>query len=225
MLDPAASLKIYAYEWVPPFAQGHVRDLRPRWACEEAGIPYREHLINVMNKPTSYFGEQPWGQVPAIVDDGIHVFESGATLIHLGEKSETLLPAGGQARATTLSWLLGAFNTVEPVMMEFGNITFFAKGEEWATLRRPSLEEFLRKRLAPVEARVAGEEWIAGAFSIADIAMVTILRTIEDSPLIAEHPAIGRYLERGTARPAYARALADQMAAFARHPQPQMEGA
>lgn len=220
MIDPAARLAIYAYKWVPEVAQGYVRDLRPRWACEEAGIAYREQLIDVMDKPASYFAEQPWGQVPAITDGDVHVFESGATLLHLGEKSEALLPRGGQARATAISWLLSAFNTVEPVLMELTTINLFAKGEDWSELRRPSLEAFVRKRLAPVEALVARQDWLGERFSIADIAMVTCLRELDRSPLLDEHPAIAAYMQRGMDRRAFRQAMADQLAAFARHPHP-----
>ncbi len=225
MIDPAADVVIVAYRWVPGFAQGYVRDLRPRWACEEAGIPYAEHLIDVMDKPAGYYHEQPWGQVPALRDGDVRVFESGATLLHLGEKSEGLLPPAGQARATALSWLLAAFNTVEPVLMELTTIDAFARGEDWTELRRPSLEAFVRKRLAPVEALVGRQEWLGEAFSIADIAMITSLRELDSSALRGEHPAIAAYVERGMARPAFRRAMADQMAAFATHSPPQTKEA
>ncbi len=221
MVEPNADLAIFAYRWVPDVAKGYVRDLRPRWACEEAGLPYREELIDVSAKPASYFKEQPWGQVPAIIDGGVHVFESGATLLHLGEKSATLLPVSGQPRATAISWLLGAFNTVEPVLMELTNVNLFAKGEEWSELRRPSLESFVRKRLAPIEALLDKQDWLGEEFSIADIAMVTTLRELDNSPLLGDHPAVAAYIERGMDRPAFRQAMADQLAAFARHPQPQ----
>ena len=223
-LAPDAEITIFAYRWVPEFAQGYVRDLRPRWACEEAGLPYREELIDVTDKPASYFAEQPWGQVPAVRDGDIHVFESGATLLHLGARSEDLLPSSGQSRATAISWLLGAFNTVEPVLMELTNVNVFAAGEEWTELRRPSLEDFVRQRLAPVEDLVERREWLGDGFSIADIAMVTSLRELDDSPLLVEHPAIAAYIQRGMDRPAFRQAHADQIAAFSRHPQPEIQG-
>jgi glutathione S-transferase len=221
MIDPKSGLAIFAYQWVPDMAQGYVRDLRPRWACEEAGIPYREELIDVTNKPQSYFAEQPWGQVPAILDGDIHVFESGATLLHLGEKSEALIPRGHQSRATAVSWLIGALNTVEPVLMELANVNMFAKGEEWTELRRPSLEAFVRRRLAPVEQLVSAQDWLGEQFSIADIVMVTALRGLDNSTLHGEHPAIAAYVERGMDRPAFRQAIADQLAAFERHSEPQ----
>jgi glutathione S-transferase len=223
-IDPAAPLAIVAFEWVPDFAQGYVRDLRPRWACEEAGIPYREQLIDVQDKPAWYLDEQPWGQVPALHDGAIVVFESGATLLHLGEKSALLLPPDGQPRADAVSWLLAAFNSVEPFVFEHANVTLFAKDEEWAKLRRPSLEAFIAQRLAPLEKRLGGQDWLTGTFSIADIAMVTVLRELENSVIMDAHPAIAAYVARGMARPAFQRALADQLAAFAAHTPPQTKG-
>lgn len=225
MIGPAAPVTIVAYKWVPDMAQGYVRDLRPRWACEEAGIPYAENLIDLMDKPAAHFDEQPWGQVPALRDGDVRVFESGAALLHLGEKSETLLPPSGQPRATALSWLLGAFNTVEPVLMELTNVNVFAKGQEWTELRRPTLEEFVRRRLKPVEVLVAKQDWLGDDFSIADIAMVTSLRELDNSALWGEHPAITAYVARGMARPAFKQAMADQLAAFARHPAPAVQTA
>ena len=218
MIDPSSEIEITAYRWVPQFAQGHVRDLRPRWACEEAGLPYRERLINVQDKPSGFGEEQPWSQVPVMRDGALHIWESGATLLHLGEKSAALLPAEGQARANAISWLFSAFNTIEPLMFEFTNVTAFARGEEWAKLRRPSLDEFIRKRLAPLETRLTSQDWLDGAFSVADIAMVTVLRAMGDSKLLAEHEAVSAYMERGMARPGFKQAMADQLAAFERHP-------
>lgn len=218
MMDPNADLEITAYRWVPDFAQGHVRDLRPRWACEEAGLPYRERLINVQDKPAGFDEEQPWSQVPVMRDGALHIWESGAILLHLGEKSGNLLPAEGQARANAISWLFSAFNTIEPLMFEFTNVTAFARGEEWAELRRPGLEDFIRTRLAPLEARLASRNWLDEDFTVADIAMVTGLRAMTGSKLLAEHEAVSAYMERGMARPGFRQAMADQLAAFTRHP-------
>lgn len=228
-IDPSAAIEITAFEWVPDFARGFVRDLRPRWACEEAGIAYRERLISAIDRPQWYSAEQPWGQVPAMRDGDIHLFESGATLLHLGEKSEALLPRSGQPRADATSWLFAAFNSVEPALFEFTNVTVFARDEEWAKLRRPSLEEFISRRLAPLEKRLGGQDWLGDAFSIADIAMVTVLRAIGGSSLMRAHPAVERYVARGTDRPAFKQAMADQLAVFDAHPrsvpQPQPQGA
>ncbi|WP_370033178.1 glutathione S-transferase family protein [Qipengyuania mesophila] len=218
MIDPEAEIEISGYRWVPGFAQGFVRDLRPRWACEEAGIPYRERLANVADKPAWLIEGQPWSQLPIMRHGEIAMFESGATLLHLGEMSEALLPRDPQQRASAISWLFAAFNTIEPPIFEHGNISFFAKDEEWARLRRPSLEEFLGRRLAPLEQRLSQSDWLDETFTIADIAMVTTLRALSGSRVMDAHPAITAYVARGEARPAFKQAMADQLAAFARHP-------
>lgn len=219
MIDPEAEIEIAGYRWVPSFAQGFVRDLRPRWACEEAEIPYRERLADVQDKPDWLLEQQPWGQIPVMRDGAVTLFESGATLLHLAEKSERLLPSHPQGRARAISWLLAAFNTVEPVMFEFTNVTVFARGEEWTKLRRPSLEDFIAVRLAPLEKRLGTREWLDSDFSVADIAMVSVLRAIGGSSILEAHPAVAAYIARGEARPAFKQAMADQIAAFERHPE------
>lgn len=211
-----AVLEITAFAWVPAFAQGFVRDLRPRWACEELGLPYRERLISAVDRPKSYFAEQPWGQVPFLQDGEIALFESGAILIHLGEKS-ALLPAAGQARASVLSWTLAAFNSLEPLLFELGQVDVFARREEWAKLRRPSLVASLGQRLARLEAALGAREWFAGDFSIADIAMTTVLREAAHRGMLQDRPGLEAYVARGTARAGFEAALAAQLAAFAAH--------
>ena len=173
--------------------------------------PLSTRLADVTDKPEWLLEVQPWGQVPIMRDGDIVLFESGATLLHLSEKSEALLPRDQQQRAAAISWLLGAFNSVEPWLFEWTNVTAFARDEEWAKLRRPSLEEFIAKRLAPLE------DWLGESFTIADIAMVTVLRAIGGSQLLADHPATKAYVARGEARPAFQRAMSDQLAAFDRH--------
>lgn len=218
MIDPTADIEIGGYRWVPDFAQGFVRDLRPRWACEEAGIAYRERLADVTDKPGWLVEGQPWAQIPIMRDGDVTLFESGATLLHLGERSDALLPADPQARADAISWLFAAFNTVEPPIFEHGNVTLFARDEEWAKLRRPSLEEFLGQRLAPLESRLAKQDWLGSSFTIADIAMVTTLRALGGSRVMEACPAVTAYVARGEDRPGFRQAMADQLAAFARHP-------
>ncbi|HUD28374.1 MAG TPA: glutathione S-transferase family protein, partial [Novosphingobium sp.] len=225
-IDPTADLEITAFEWVPSFAQGQVRDLRPRWACEDYGLPYKVRLISALERPAWYFDEQPWGQVPFVRDGEVGIFESGATLIHVAEKAGALPPVGSQERARVLSWLLAAFNSVEPYVMEMVNCTVFSRKEEWAQLRRPSLVEALDGRLDRLESALGDDEWLAGEFSIADIAMTTILRAQPDPALMERHPVLAAYVERATARPAFQRALAAQLAPFPEHaPSKQKEGA
>lgn len=210
----SAPLTITAFEWVPPFARGFVRDLRPRWACEEIGMDYAVRLVSAVAKPDWYFLEQPWGQVPVIEEEGRTLFESGAILLHLGEKDERLLPRDPAARDRAISWLFAAYNSIEPWRFEHANVTIFSAGEEWARLRRPGLEAQLGQRLDRLAAAMGDREWLAGAFSIADIAMVTVLREMAGSALLADRPVLADYVARGMARPAFQAALAAQLADF-----------
>lgn len=217
MINPAATLEITAFEWVPDFAKGYVRDLRLRWACEEAGLPYRERLVSAIKRPTWYFADQPWGQVPVLRDGDVLLFESGACLLHLGELSATLLPRAAQARASAISWLFAAFNSVEPSVFELGRVANFAAGQEWATQRRPSLDQQIAGRIGPLDRHLNGREWLDGSFSVADIAMVTVVRELASNFALGDYPALAEYLERGTARQGFRQAMADQLAPFALH--------
>ncbi len=209
------SIEITGFNWVPDFARGYVRDLRPRWACEEIGLPYTTRLISpIPPKPASYFEEQPWGQVPVLHDSGIQLFESGAILLHLAEKDTRLLSRDPQQRATTLAWLFASLNSVEPGLFELGNVMLFSKDEEWAKLRRPSLMEDIGKRFDRLADALGERDWLVGEFSVADIAMVTVLRNADRSPLMTERPRLAAYVERGMARPAFQRAMDSQMADF-----------
>lgn len=220
-IDPQAGLEITAFSWVPRFAQGLVRDLRIRWACEELGLPYRERLVSAMERPEWYYAEQPWGQVPHLRDGEVTLFESGAILLHIAESTGRLLAQTGQERASALSWLFAAFNSVEPGLFELSNVNTFSKNEEWAKLRKPSLVAAVGQRLDRMQMRLGNVEWLAGAFSIADIAMVSVLRNLALADMLVDRPALAAYVERGTARPAFQTALADQLAAFARNaPEP-----
>jgi glutathione S-transferase len=218
-VDPDAPLQITAFRWVPDFAQGHVRDYRARWACEEIGLDYAERLIDVQDKPGSYFEEQPWGQVPVLHDNGIEMFESGAILLHLAQKNSMLLPEVPQERARAISWLFAAFNSIEPLMFELTNVDFFAKDEEWAKLRRPGLVEFLGQRLDRLADALGDKDWLEGRFTVGDLAMASMLRIAEHSELLPERPALEAYLKRATDRPAFGRAIAAQIASF-KQPEP-----
>ncbi|AKM09242.1 glutathione S-transferase family protein [Croceicoccus naphthovorans] len=208
-----SEIVITGFEWVPPFAKGFVRDLRARWACEEGGIDYSTRLISAMKRPEWFYAEQPWGQVPVLQDGELTLFESGAILVHLGEKCG-LLPASGQARADALSWTFAGLNSIEPTIFELSNVNTFSKGEEWADLRRPSLEENAAKRFDRLATAMEGREWLAGDFSIADITIATVLREADGNGLVQSRPVLSAYLDRAVSRPAFKAALDAQLADF-----------
>src|SRR5580692_1081648 len=141
-------ITISAFKWVPPFAQGHVRDLRVRWALEEAGLPYQTRLLaqGEQDKP-EYRALQPFGQVPIFEEDGQVLFESGAIVLHIGERTEALLPRDAGARARATQWLIAALNSIEPHIMNVAVLGLFYADQEWAKLRRPGAVEFARHRL------------------------------------------------------------------------------
>lgn len=224
-IDPDAEIEITGFNWVPSFAAGFVRDLRPRWFCEEAGLSYRERLISVMDKPADWRTEQPFGQVPVIRDGDIHLFESGAILLHLAERTGKLLPRGGQARADALAWLFAGYNSVEPVQAQLAEIEMFHADKEWAKLRRPDAFSNLHARHTALADALGTRDWLAGDFSIADIAMVSILRSSDAMDTLGDHPTLSAYVQRGTDRPAFRQALADQLAGFDNRFAPKMENA
>ena len=207
-------ITVSAFAWVPYFARGQVRDLRVRWALEEAGLPYRTRLLEQgdQNKP-EYRALQPFGQVPILEEDGMALFETGAIVLHLGARSEALLPKDPAARARATQWLIAALNSIEPFAMNVATIDIFAKGEEWAKLRRPGAVEFLQKRLGGLSAALGDKPYLDGdAFTAGDLLMTTVLRIKPE--ITAEFANLSAYVERCTARPAFQRALAAQLGDF-----------
>ena len=222
-VNPDANIEITAFRWVPDFAQGLVRDLRVRWALEEAGLDYRVRLLD-QQRPPEYLLEQPFDQVPCFNDGKVRIFETGAIVQYIGEQSEALLPRDPQSRFRAIQWTYAALNSVEPAFINLLLVDIFYAGEEWAKLRRPGAEDFARLKLKRVSDWLDGNEWLEDRFTIGDLLMVTVLRFLRHTQLVAEFPNLKAYLERGEARPAFQRALADQLAVFAAN-QPQMEGA
>ena len=225
-VDPQAEIEITAFQWVPAFAEGLVRDLRIRWALEEIGQPYRVRLLDEMNpRPHEYLTEQPFGQVPAYRDKDVQLFESGAILIHLGLDDERLLPTDANGRGRAIAWLIAALNSVEPMLFELGNIDLFNKDAAWANERRPEVVEKIRGRLKMLADALGEQEWFEGRFSIGNLMMASALRALRHTELVAEQPRLRAFLDRSEARPAFARALADQCAPFALHqPEKQQKG-
>jgi glutathione S-transferase len=207
-------ITISAFAWVPDFAQGQVRDLRARWALEEAGLPYRARLLAMgdQDKP-EYRALQPFGQVPIMEEDGFTLFESGAIVLHIGERSETLLPKDPAARARARQWLIAALNSIEPWIMQVALIDLFYKDEEWAKLRRPGAVEFAHKRLKGLADALGDKPYLDGEnFTAGDLMMATVLRILPE--LTNAEPRLTAYVERCTARPAFQRALAAQLGDF-----------
>jgi glutathione S-transferase len=209
-------ITISAFKWVPERARGQVRDLRVRWALEEAGLPYRARLLGQgdQDKP-EYRAMQPFGQVPILEENGLVLFESGAIVLHIGERSEALLPTDPGARARARQWLIAALNSVEPFVMNLALIDFFYADEEWAKLRRPSAEEFVRKRLAALSNSLGDKPYLDGdRFTAGDLMMAAVLRILHYTDIVTSDERLAVYVERCTARPAFKRALDGQLGDF-----------
>ncbi len=207
-------ITISAFEWVPDFAQGQVRDLRVRWALEEAGLPYQSRLLaqGDQNKP-EYRALQPFGQVPIFEEDGFVLFETGAIVLHIGERTETLLPKDAPSRSHATQWLIAALNSIEPFIMQVAAIDLFFKDQEWAKLRRPSAVEFAAWRLKCLANNLGDKPYLDGdRFTAGDLMMATVLRIVPE--LTNKEPRLTAYVERCTARPAFKRALAAQLGDF-----------
>ncbi len=212
---------ITAFDWVPDFAQGQVRDLRVRWALEETGQAYDvRYLSQGEQKQPHHRALQPYGQVPTLEDGDLTLFESGAIVLHIAETRGKLLPADANARARAIEWIFAALNTVEPPIMDLAFVDLFEADKPWSKPRRPAVEQRIRERLQETADWLGGNDWFDGDFSAGDLLMVTVLRIIHKDPLLAEHATLVAYVERGVARPAFQRALAAQMAGFTGDPPP-----
>jgi glutathione S-transferase len=206
-------ITISAFRWVPPFAQGQVRDLRVRWALEEAGLSYRARLLEQgdQDKP-DYRALQPFGQVPIFEEDGQVLFESGAIVLHIGERSEALLPNEAGARARATQWVIAALNSIEPHIMNVAVLDLFYADKEWAKLRRPGAVEFARHRLDCLATALGDKLYLDGArFTAGDLMMSTVLRII---PELMVNQRLAAYVERCTGRPGFKRAFDAQMGDF-----------
>jgi glutathione S-transferase len=209
-------ITISAFKWVPDFAQGQVRDLRARWALEEAGLPYRTRLLDQGDQDKAdYRALQPFGQVPIFEEDGFVLFETGAIVLHVGQGSEALLPKDPAARARATQWLIAALNSVEPFVMEVARIDIFYSDQEWAKLRRPGAVAFVQRRLAGLSKALGDKPYLDGdRFTAGDLMMTTVLRILGQTDIVTSDKRLAAYIERCTARPAFKRALAAQMSDF-----------
>ncbi len=208
-------ITVTAFRWVPPFARGLVRDLRVRWALEEAGLSYTAKLIGPQDQASAEYRErQPFGQVPAYAQDGVEMFESGAIVLHIAEQSEVLMPRDAAGRARVQTWLFAALNSIEPAVQQLTEIDLFHEGAEWTRQRRPQVEDFVRRRLGALAEWLGDREYLEDRYSAADLLMVTVLRNLRHTDLVAQYPTIKAYCDRCETRPAFQRALHDQVADF-----------
>ena len=209
-------ITISAFKWVPESARGQVRDLRARWALEEAGLPYKTRLLEQgdQDRP-EYRAPQPFGQVPILEEDGSVLFESGAIVLYIGERSEALLPKDSRARARAVQWLIAALNSIEPSVMNVALIDLFYANEEWAKLRRPGAVAFLERRLSALSRSLGDKPFLDGdRFTAGDLMMTTVLRILKHTDIVSSDKRLAEYVARCTSRPAFKRALDAQIGDF-----------
>jgi glutathione S-transferase len=218
-VNPNAAIEITAYESVPDMARGRVKDMRVRWALEEIGLPYRTRLVGGAGgeKSLSLMADQPFGQVPVYKEKGLTLFESGAILIHIGEKDERLLPRDPSERARATGWAFAALNSIEPFMQTLFFMDMLAGGKDWQGEAKDLVRPFAVIRLAQLSAALGDNEWLDGRLTIGDLLMIDVLRTATPPELLVQHANLAAYVERGTSRLAFKAALAAQLADFDRH--------
>jgi glutathione S-transferase len=205
---------ITTFGWVPEFARGFVRDMRPRWAFEEVGQPYKVDLITDSKSP-EHRRFQPFGQVPTYRDDEVAIFESGAIVLRIAERAGMLIPRDPAARMRALQWLAAALNTVEPVVMALAINDIFEADREWSKARHVKVVDALKIRLADLEAVLGNNAWLDGSeFTVGDLMMISVLRALRGTPELADFPRVAAYIARGESRPAHRKAMADHMATF-----------
>lgn len=202
-----SELTIWTYDWVPEMPRGFVRDLRLRWACEEAGLPYSVRTVAFDDRATNHLDQQPFGQVPFLSDGEVEIFESGAGLLHLARKSERLMPGAPAGEAATVQWTIAALNSIEMVSVPWWFLKISGDADNklagWLGMRLGQLEDILRERA-----------WLAaGRFTVADLLMADVLR-VADVRAFGDRPATEAYVARITGRPAFRKAYADQIGHF-----------
>jgi glutathione S-transferase len=217
------SIQVSVLPWVPPIIQGLVRDLRVRWALEEAGWPYREHVVDQEGQASaSYRALQPFGQVPAFQSDQLTLFESGSIVLHIAERSAALMPEEPIARAQVITWMFGALNSIEPPIMMLNILDMVYSGPKGDDLKglRDWIVPWIESRLDTLVHVMEGKDYVLGRFTAADVLLTTVLRILRDTDFVESRPALKAYQCRCEARPAFQKALADHIANFAKHAPP-----
>ena len=206
---------ITAFEQSPDEGKGLARDMRVRWALEEAGQPYEVRLVSfeAMEEPP-HRALHPFGQIPTYEEGDLVLFESGAIVLHIADRRPGLLPDDPNARARAIAWMFAALNTVEPPIVELEQAPYFERDKPWFAARLPLIEERVRARLGDLSRRLRDADWLDGAFTAGDLMMVMALRRLDGTDILQAYPNLAAYVARAEARPAYRRAFADQLAVF-----------
>lgn len=203
----SGTLTLFTFDWVPEMPRGYVRDIRVRWLLEEIGRPYRVETVPSRGKTAEHFGQQPFGQVPFLRDGDLTLFESGAILLHLA-RGTPLLPEGDDG-ARVMQWVIAALNSVEPWVTAWLVARMFRNDPVQTEAAMP----MMTLRLTQLQAALDGRDWLMPqGFTVADLLMADVLRIPDRDNQLAAFPGLAAYKARALARPAFAKAYADQMA-------------
>ncbi len=207
---------ITAFKWVPEFARGFVRDIRARWAFEEAGQAYAVDLVDLAYvKSEAHRHFQPFGQIPTYRDDKVEIFESGAIVFHICETYGALVPTDPAAHIRAVQWLIAALNSVEPWVMQLAVVDVFEADRHWSKSRRGKVIDDLDVRLGDLSNALGGKPTLDGGdFTFGDLIMVSVLGPLRRGGVLDKHPNLASYVARGEARPAHRKAMADHLAVF-----------
>ncbi|HEX4199317.1 MAG TPA: glutathione S-transferase family protein [Caulobacteraceae bacterium] len=199
---------VWTYDWVPEGPRGFVRDIRLRWACEEAQLAYSVRTVPFDDRGPAHLALQPFGQVPFLSDGELEIFESGAGLLHLARKSENLMPRDPVGESQTLQWTIAALNSIEMVTVPWWFLEVTGASDN-------PLTGWLESRLDHMESVLKERQWLAAdRFTAADLLMADALR-VTRVRAFGDRPATESYVTRITERPAFKKAHADQIAHFA----------
>ncbi|HWI87464.1 MAG TPA: glutathione S-transferase family protein [Sphingomonas sp.] len=212
------TITITAFENSPDRGRGLARDMRVRWALEEAGLPYEVRLVSfgAMKEP-AHLALHPFGQIPTYEEGELALFETGSIVFHIAERHPGLLPHGANARARAITWMFAALNTIEPPILELTNARLLEGDKSWSKERLPLVEDRVRNRLKQLSSHLGDADWLDGGFSVGDLMMVEVLRRVQGSGMLNEFPNLAAYAARAEERPAFKRAFDAQYAVFARH--------
>ena len=203
----AKNLTIWTLDWVPEGPRGFVRDLRLRWAAEEAGLAYDVRTVPFEDRATNHLDSQPFGQVPFLTDESVAIFETGACLLHLARTNGTLMPPDSSGEAETIQWIMAALNSIEMVTVPWWFLKVSGQGEN-------GLTKWMDTRLAQLESVLSKRDWLAASrFTVADLLMADVLR-VPEVRAFGKRPATEAYIARLTDRPAFQKAHSDQIAHF-----------
>ena len=206
---------ITAFERSPDRGRGLARDMRVRWALEEAGQPYDVRFVSFKTmKEAAHRQRNPFGQIPTYEEGDLTLFESAAIILHIAQRHAGLLPSDANARSRAIAWMFAALNTMEPTILELATAKLLEGDKPWSKERLPLVEDRVRDQLKQLAARLGSAGWLDGAFSAGDLMMVSVLLRLRMSGILDEFPNLAAYVARGEARPAYKRAFAAQSAFY-----------